>query len=249
MAPENKQIHIGTSNIVLPITKPHYPPAYRSGSQLAYYASLFDTVEINRSFYKIPQFNTFARWAADVPGNFRFSVKLWRGITHTNNLHFSEVDVAAFLEAAAGLGNKRACLLVQFPASVTIALLPKVEALLRLLAAIDAARAWQIAVEFRHRSWYTPHVYTLLDELECAVVLHDMKGSATPSLNSGAKTAYYRFHGTQPNYTGTYSTEELRAIGKQLRPLLGAGKEIYVYFNNTVGAAFENARDLQEIVK
>lgn len=247
MPQANKQIRIGTSNIVLPVSKPGFPPEYRSGSRLAYYASLFDTVEINSSFYRVPQFGTFARWAADVPAGFRFSVKLWKGITHIKKLDFSEGDVIAFLEAAAGLGNKRGCLLVQFPASVTVELFSKVEQLLQLLTNIDKKRGWYITVEFRHNSWYIAEMYELLDELGCSVVLHDMKGSETTFLNGKAKAVYVRFHGTAPNYGGSYSAEELRKTGKRADDWLKKGKEVYVYFNNTLGEAFRNAGELRKI--
>lgn len=249
MLPKNNLARIGTSNIVLPVNKTQFPTEYRSKSRLVYYASLFNTVEINSSFYKVPQAKTFSRWAAEVPDEFRFSVKLWKEITHAKNLDFSRGEVVAFMKAAAALGGKRGCLLVQFPGSVTIARYRKMEALLSLLVATDAEREWQIAVEFRHKSWYVAKVYELLDVLRCNAVLHDMKGSATTALNEAATAVYLRFHGTAPNYQGSYSPAALSKMAKQIGEWTKAGKEVYVYFNNTLGDAFNNATALQQLVR
>src|ERR1700755_1217681 len=70
----------GTSGLVLAEpNKLAYPEVYRNGSRLAYYATLFNSIEVNSSFYKIPRQITFARWATEVPDGFRFTVKMWKG--------------------------------------------------------------------------------------------------------------------------------------------------------------------------
>ncbi|RXK83645.1 DUF72 domain-containing protein [Filimonas effusa] len=245
MPEKTLSIRIGTSNVVLPFNKTQFPPEFQSSSRLTYYASLFNTVEINSSFYKVPQFKTFARWAAEVPEDFRFTVKLWKEITHVKGLAFKEEDVVAFMQAAEGLGDKKGCLLVQFPGSVTVSLYSKVERLLELLHEIGG---WQVVVEFRHNSWYIGEVYEMLDEFGFSVVLHDMKKSETWELNKKAKVVYVRFHGTEANYGGSYSDGELEKVRERILAWVDEGKEVYVYFNNTRGDGFGNARTISNCI-
>lgn len=246
---QQKIIRIGTSNIVLPGNKQSFPPAFRDKTRLGYYASLFNTLEVNSSFYKVPMAKTFARWTTEVPESFRFTVKLWKGITHVKDLLFNPADVLSFMESAAAMGNNKGCLLVQFPASVTIAHFSKVKDLLHLLQELDPTDSWKRVVEFRHSEWYTDTTYALMDKLHCSVVLHDMPKSATIQLNPGAAAAFVRFHGTAPNYSGSYSPEYLEAMALRLQHWKKEGKEVYAYFNNTLGSAFEDATLLYQMVR
>lgn len=245
MLTDTSHIKIGTSNVVLPFNKTQFPAEYQSKSRLGYYASLFPSVEINSSFYKVPQLKTFARWASEVPDTFQFTVKLWKEITHAKGLAFKEEDVVSFMRAAEGLGNKRGCLLVQFPGSVTVDLYSRVEQLLTLLNEIGG---WHVAVEFRHHSWYISEVYELLDAFEFSIVMHDMKQSATPRITKSAKVVYLRFHGTEPNYGGSYPEAVLLKTKEQIESWVSEGKEVYVYFNNTRGDGYGNAKTLKEMI-
>ncbi len=112
-------LRIGTSGIVVPGTKQDYPEQYRSGSRLSYYSSLFPTVEINSTFHKIPMPSTLAKWSAEVPESFKFTVKLWQGITHAKKLKINSDDIDLFMNTVDSIGNKKGCLLVQFPGSIT----------------------------------------------------------------------------------------------------------------------------------
>ncbi len=98
MPPSDKPIlWIGTSGLVLPVpNKQAFPEAFRRGSRLAYYATLFNSIEVNSSFYRVPMPVTFSKWASEVPAGFRFTVKLWQGITHVGGLRFLPVDVNRF---------------------------------------------------------------------------------------------------------------------------------------------------------
>lgn len=241
-------IRIGTSNIVLPGNKQRFPPEYQAGSRLSYYASLFNTLEVNSTFYKVPQAKTFARWAAEVPDHFRFTVKLWKGITHAKALAYQEADVKAFMEAAEQTGSKKGCLLIQLPASITADYFKEVKRLLQLIAKQDKQDGWHKVVELRHAGWYTDRLYTMLDQQHCSLVLHDKKHSATMELNKKASVAFVRFHGTDDNYGGTYPTAQLQAVYAQMCQWQAAGKEVYAYFNNTLGTAYEDARELKRMV-
>lgn len=241
-------IRIGTSNIVLPGNKQTFPAEFRQLPRLTYYASLFNTLEVNSSFYKVPLAKTFAKWSSEVPDDFRFSVKLWQGITHVKDLAFHKEDVMAFMKAAAETGNKKGCLLIQFPASITIHHLTQVHGLLQLIRDTDGDNSWSRAVEFRHMSWYNNKVYEVLDKQHCANVLHDMSQAPSTALNEHATTAYLRFHGTATNYSGTYTPEQLQQTALQMINWQKQGKQVYAYFNNTLGSAFEDARQLVQII-
>lgn len=236
---------LGTSGIALPGPKASFPPAYQEGTRLTYYGSLFNTLEVNSCFYNIPKPQTFAKWATEVPGNFNFTVKLWKGITHLKGLDFSPEDIDKFVLAANGVGEKKGCLLVQFPASVKVDSLHKVES---ILAHLQPARAdgWRLAIELRHSSWYVDTAGQMFQRYGAAIVLHDMPGSAPPfSLAQFSNCIYLRFHGPTGRYDGSYSEVVLQQAAEAIRQWQGEGKEIYVYFNNTVGDAFNNARTLQ----
>ena len=116
-----ENIYAGTSGIELPVSnKLQYPLEFQEKSRLTYYASLFNTVEINSSFYKIPMASTVRKWAESVPEGFRFTFKLWKEITHAKELVFNPADVNRFMETIAHASGKEGCLLIQFPPSINI---------------------------------------------------------------------------------------------------------------------------------
>ncbi|HEY6899007.1 MAG TPA: DUF72 domain-containing protein, partial [Puia sp.] len=230
-----RHIWIGTSGLVLPVpNKNAFPEEYKKGSRLTYYASLFNSIEINSSFYKIPQGATFARWTGEVPEDFRFTIKLHQSITHVPNLHYNPAVLTRFIQAASQLAAKKGCLLIQFPPSIKMDHLGALENLLNAITHIDDS--WRLAVEFRHNSWYQPATNALLDRFQAALVLHDMPASkiTTPT---NAPFTYLRFHGPAGDYKGSYATSTLEEYGKLIREWQDAGKEVYVYFNNTIGDA------------
>src|SRR4051794_21625734 len=112
-------LRVGTSGIALPGSKQSFPLAYQSRSRLNYYGKLFNTLEVNSTFKKTPLLRTVQKWCADVPGNFRFTLKLSREITHVKKLLVSLENIDDFLFVANYFDNKKGCLLVQFPASIT----------------------------------------------------------------------------------------------------------------------------------
>ena len=242
-------IRIGTSNITLPGNKLSFPEEFRSLSRLGYYSTLFNSLEVNSSFYKIPLGRTFARWGAEVTEGFQFSVKLWKGITHNKELVFSESDVKKFMEAVANLGDKAGCLLIQFPKSIKADCAGKLAELLESVRSQEQSISWRIAVEFRDTGWYKPDVFSLLNQYQASVVLHDMPGSANVGHNPSMPFVFARFHGEKGDYRGSYSETHLQKFADSLRQYHSSGKDVFVYFNNTIGEAYENARTLQRLVK
>src|SRR5436189_2941165 len=127
MTPAKGIFRTGTSNIVVPGNKQSYPAVFQGKSRLNYYSSFFNSLEVNSSFYKVPKPATFEKWSHDVPEDFKFTVKLWKEITHVKELKTNLASIEMFLNAADRLGNKKACLLVQFPGKITVEYYNQVE--------------------------------------------------------------------------------------------------------------------------
>ena len=240
---------IGTSNVVIPGNKQTFPDNFKESSRLQYYGSLFNSVEINSSFYKIPLPRTFARWAAEVPDAFRFSIKLWKEITHCKGLNCDLTNIPRFLEAAVHMGDKMGPLLIQFPGKIDMTYYNELEQILETVAKYNAPVSVRMAVEFRHPGWYERETMELLDEYGAAVVLHDIPKSKNRESLSSAPFVYLRFHGTKGDYRGSYSDEELSEYADNIRDWLKGGKDVYAYFNNTIGSAFENAMQLRKMIE
>jgi uncharacterized protein YecE (DUF72 family) len=239
------QFYGGTSGLLIAMPKRDFPPEHREKSRLGFYAHYENSIEINSSFYKLPQAKTLARWAAEVPDNFRFTFKLWRDITHQKNLVFDAADVNRFMEVIAGAGEKKGCLLVQFPPSLQVSAFAQLSGLLQMLKTHD----WPIAIEFRHKSWYTKKIYELLNAHHAALVIQDMPKSATPMEITSDGLIYLRFHGPQGDYKGSYSEDFLYEYSLYISEWQAEGKTVYAYFNNTAGDALNNLHFLKQCVE
>jgi uncharacterized protein YecE (DUF72 family) len=241
--------YCGTSNVVLPVpNKTYFPMEFRDKSRLAYYSSLFNTVEINSTFYKVPQKKTVVKWAEEVTDGFLFMFKLWRGISHAKELHYDKADIVRFVDVISGVGGKKGCLLIQFPASIKFSLLQRVHQLLKELFSVRGAAEWKVAIEFRDRSWYNDTVYELIEGLGMAIVAHDKPASRTPFIDMDTPFSYFRFHGEKGNYRGSYDQDVLIDHAHDVASRVRSGQTVFAYFNNTIGAAVANAMSLQELV-
>lgn len=240
----------GTSGLVLPVpNKSYFPLEFQDKSRLVYYASLFNSLEVNSSFYKIPLATTVKKWADETPDYFQFTYKLWKGITHNKGFVFDTEDVNNFMQTIANVGNKSGCLLVQLPPSATV---ENADQLVKLLEAIQQSNAlhqWKVAVEFRHKSWYQQKTYNLLSQQNATYVLHDMPISGSSASEIETDFVYLRFHGVKGNYRGGYTKDFLEEYAGYIAGWQKEGKSVYVYFNNTMGDAVKNLITLNEFVK
>jgi len=245
----NDWFYSGTSGLVLPVTnKQLYPVEFQDKSRLTYYASLFNSVEINSSFYKVPMASTVAKWASEVPEDFRFTFKLWRDITHNKGLVFNHLDVEHFIRTIDQVGAKKGCLLVQFPPSFKAVFINRLHELLTAIVNSDPERKWKVLVEFRHNSWYQDDVYELLNDHGIGIVVHDKPSSETPYMDSELEFSYLRFHGPNGDYRGVYSNDFLLDYAERIRDLHHEGKKVFVYFNNTMGDAIKNLISLNNFI-
>jgi len=247
--PALQKYYSGTSGLLLPVpNKQFYPEAFKTRSRLCYYGSLFNSIEINSSFYKVPLASTVSKWTADTPDDFKFTFKLWREITHGKGLEFSADHIPLFLERLAGAGEKKGCLLVQFPGSIKPVHRRELEQLLLQIRQADPALEWKVAVEFRHQTWYQTDTYDMLDELDMGLVLHDKLSEGAAFIDAELDFVYVRFHGPEGNYRGSYEDQFLYEYASYIKEWLGDGKEVYTYFNNTMGSAIPNLESLRNYV-
>lgn len=248
MKANESPIFIGTSGIVLPGNKTSFPEQFRSGTRLQYYSSIFNSLEVNSSFYRLPQAKTFSKWSGEVTDNFIFSAKLSKSITHAKQLKFEFADIDNFMSATKELNTHKGALLIQFPASITIDYAEKVLNILHHLTSLQTAPFWQLAVEVRHKSWYTNDFYTALQRYHASLVFHDMPGVKTPMDQTATEVIYLRFHGPSGNYTGSYDDQIIGEYAQWIRQWHIGGKTIFIYFNNTIGDAYNNALALQKLL-
>ena len=245
----SQSFYSGLSGLQLPMPKYLFPPPYENASRLTYYASHFNSIEFNSSFYKIPQSKTVAKWAVSVPEDFRFTFKLWKGITHNKGFNFDEEDIVAFFNSVNPVNEKKGCLLIQFPPSLGKEYINQLEKLLICINESNSSREWKVAVEFRNRSWYDEDVYELLNSHQVSIVIHDIPKSATPAIDLESDFLYIRFHGPTGNYRESYSEDFLREYASEIMGWMEEGKIVYTYFNNTMGDAFNNLKTLKDFVQ
>jgi len=208
------------------------------GSHLQRYARVMNAVEINSSFYRPHQASTYARWADDVPEDFRFSVKLPRSITHDHRLKDINELLARFAGEAGALGPKLGCVLVQLPPSLALdsAL---ADALFARLAALFRCT---IACEARHPSWFAAAGTALLQAHGAARVIADPPAGQPGPHVPTSDTVYARLHGSPRTYYSAYTDEYLDSVAAYL-----AGKDGWIIFDNTAsGAALPNALALMK---
>ncbi|MDP4149106.1 MAG: DUF72 domain-containing protein [Bacteroidota bacterium] len=240
----------GTSNIeLIEKNKSEFPVAFQSGSRLTYYASQFNSLEVNSSFYKLPLPATLRKWAGEVPSGFRFTLKIWREITHAKDLAFRMEDVERFMSIANQLNDKRGALLIQLPAGTRGAQIGRLDKLLRAIQALNppqtapeppgpspagAGHPWELAVELRHPSWHAEEIHSLLTGHGAALVWHDRPVMEEVWNFVREPFVYLRFHGPAGDYKGSYAEPFLADKAQFIRECIVQGKTVYAYFNNTM---------------
>jgi uncharacterized protein YecE (DUF72 family) len=194
-----------------------YPEKMKEADMLPYYAERFDTVELNNTFYRLPNESTLQQWAARVPEGFRFSLKASRIITHIRRLKDVAEPVAYLYSVTEALGAARGPVLFGLPPNMK-------QDLDRLRALLDLVPAGvPTAIEFRHESWHDDMVFDALRERGVALCIAQTADEETPFVAT-AGWGYLRLR------REAYDTAEL----KQWRARIAAQKwdEAFVYFKH-----------------
>jgi len=233
---------------------PFYPPGTRADDFLGLYARAFDTVEVDSTFYAVPEPRTVQGWARRTPAGFTFALKLPREITHVRRLRRSEDVAGQFFDVARELGPKLGPILVQLGPDFGPSELPALEA---FLAA--APPDLRLAVEFRQEGWIIDRVVDVLRAHRAALALTD--GPWVPretmlalAARPTADFAYLRWMGADRSIED-YSrvqldrTRELEGWSVAILDMLQRVTEVHGYVNNHfAGHSPQSARELQRLL-
>lgn len=219
-----------------------YPVDLPRDRWLEFYAARFDTVELNASFYRLPEAATFARWSQRVDPRFRFAVKASRYLTHVRRLREPREPLDRLWSRARRLGDRLGPVLYQLPPRWR----PNPERLQAFLGAIPADGGQ--VLEFRDAGWYRADIMSLIERSRVSLCLHDMAGSATVPKPIGP-LVYVRFHGAGQRYGGSYNPQRLAAWADRMAGWAADGRRVWAYFNNDIGGhAVTDAARLREYV-
>lgn len=235
------QWRIGTSGYQYQHWKDRfYPKSLPRKKWFGHFAEHFDTVEINNTFYHLPEASTFDQWRAQAPDHFLYILKYSRYGTHIKHLKDPDLHVTKFLDVAERLKTHLGPILVQLP--------PRwhcdPQRLETFIKALPGRRRW--AFEFRDRSWLNDDIYDLLRRHRAALCIHDMLADHPRILT--ADWTYLRYHGPGPG--GHYPHQSLSAEADRIAEHLRDGLDVYAFFNNDAeGYALKNAGQLRQYVE
>ena len=218
-----------------------YPKELPARRWLSYYAELFDTVEVNNTFYRLPRRESVAAWIAETPPGFLFAVKASRYLTHMKRLTDLGRGVERFYERIDPLvrSPKMGPVLWQLPENFH----RDEERLGSALASLPPGRH---CFEFRHPSWFREEVYALLHEHGAALVIGDHPERPFQTYELTAGWTFIRFHYGSRGRGGNYSERELEEWAQRIEAWRESA-DIYAYFNNDWSAyAVKNALWLRE---
>jgi uncharacterized protein YecE (DUF72 family) len=222
-----------------------YPTALSAADWLDYYSSRLDTVEVNNTFYRLPERSTFAAWKTQVPRGFLMAVKASRFLTHMKRLLDPEEPLQRLFSRAAALGRTLGPVLYQLPGNFSIDL-ARLDRFLERLPKSAAGTRIRHVMEFRHRSWYVTETFALLTQYGVTLCLHDKRDSGIAQPFVGPNV-YVRFHGTSGTYDGSYSTRQLDRWAHRLAEQAQDKRQVFAYFNNDPDAvAVANAFTLRK---
>ncbi|HET6203143.1 MAG TPA: DUF72 domain-containing protein [Planctomycetota bacterium] len=229
----SEQARFGTQGWVYPSWRGvFYPAGLDPKRELSHYATKFDAVEVDSSFYAIPPRRNLERWREVTPPGFVLALKFPQSITHEKGLAGAEAETEAFVERARLLGDRLGPLLLQFRPGFKA---EKADDLARFLERLP--RDLAVAAEFRHRSWYREETYSLLRERGVALTLTD-HASAPPVDVATAPFVYVRLLGSHDAPWEDFSEvrvdrgDDLRGWAERLRTQLAAGRKLFVFANN-----------------
>jgi uncharacterized protein YecE (DUF72 family) len=230
-------IWVGTSGFSYKEWKPvFYPQELPSADFLGYYATRLNGVEIDSTFYRMPNPKTIEGWRAATPEGFRFAIKASQQITHRQRLKVPSEPLEYLFNVVSGLGNRLGMILYQLPPFFRCDV-PKLE---MFLSAVP--RGIPAAFEFRHESWFVADVYRLLKSRNVALCVHDADDHTTPLVLTATFT-YVRMRRSE------YSPEQRREWHDRIRMWAGEGVDVYAFVKHEDNPdapliAMEFAKDL-----
>ncbi len=223
--------------------KNFYPEDLSKSYWLEYYSKRFSTVELNVTFYRLPERETFTKWYLSTPEGFIFSLKGSRFITHVKKLKDCAEPIEAFFSRASLLKEKLGVILWQFPPNFSMELV-------RFKEFLEALRPYFMrnTFEFRNKTWINKKVIDLLEKEKAGLCTADYP-EFLDKLPLTADFVYIRRHGEDGSYATSYSAESLKGDAKRIKAYLKQKKEVFIYFNNDAqGLAPRNAAELITLI-
>jgi len=223
-----------------------YEPGLATGRWFERYASAFDTVELNVTFYRQPRPSVFEGWARRAPDGFLFAVKASRFLTHIKRLREPAESVEILLEGARRLGDHLGPILIQLPPDMEV----EPGRLEETLAAFP--RDVRVTVEPRHRSWFVPGVRAVLRAHGAALCWADRRGPRTPVDRDWATAdwGYVRFHAGTASPRGCYGDRSLTTWLERIRGTWAQDRDVFLYWNNDFrGCAPRDAGRFAELAR
>ncbi len=221
-----------------------YPPDLPQKKWLDFYCKIFNTVELNVTFYRLPLASTFSKWHNETPSDFVFSIKGSRFITHIKRLLDLQEPLEIFFERALNLKGKLRVVLWQFSPSFKINI-ERLKFFLKLLKKYPVKNT----LEFRHESWITEEVIDLCRKHNINLCTADWP-EFIDELPVTSDFVYIRRHGKGGSYATCYAKAELKKDAKKIKNYLKDNKDVFIYFNNDAyGYAPKNAKELMETLK
>jgi uncharacterized protein YecE (DUF72 family) len=210
---------------------------------LSFYVGRFDSVEINNSFYRLPNTAALRNWRDITPVGFDFSVKASRYLTHMKKLKEPRPGLKKFLLRVESLKEKLGPILFQLPPGWQC----NSDRLHAFLDALPEKHSYSF--EFRDPTWHNQTVYTLLKRFNAAFCIYELAGFQSPT-EVTADFVYVRLHGPSAAYQGRYTRKSLEAWARRIAKWRRSFKHIYVYFDNDqAGYAAQNALELKRLLE
>ena len=220
-----------------------YPEKLPQRAWLQHFAERFQTVEVNNTFYNLPERSVFEHWRRGSPRDFIFALKMSRFLTHLKRLHDPEEPVHRFMQRARGLGPKLGPVLIQLP--------PRFHQNVELLAATLRLfpSSVRLSVEFRDETWFTAETRALLEQHGAALCLADTPRRKQPMWRT-ASWGFVRFHEGQGPHAPGYERDVLRRWVQRIGETWTRESDVYVYFNNdAAGYAIRDAIAFAELAE
>lgn len=223
---------------------PFFPKGLPLKRQLQYYASQFETTELNGVFYRTPTHEAVNGWRDQTDEDFVFAWKASKFITHWKRLSDRSVNSLELLEERISLlGDKAGPILFQLP--------PQFEANTDRLCSFFKllSKKRRYAFEFRHASWYQPRVLRMLSDENISLCLSDHHDAPAPWQRT-ADFVYVRGHGPGGRYRGHYPPAVLAEWARRIKSWKRGGRDVYVYFDNDQkSAAPADALKLKQLLQ
>ncbi|MEX0719629.1 MAG: DUF72 domain-containing protein [Balneolaceae bacterium] len=237
------KIHIGTSGWNYKHWKgTFYPEDLPQNKWLDFYKNQLDTVEVNNSFYKLPNKDTLKKWKEEVPKDFIFAAKANRYITHRKKLKEPKDSLKKMLDNFKAFGENLEPILFQLPPNWNF----NEERLQNFIN--ELPEDYIYTFEFRDKSWLNDTTYDMLKDRNIALCIYELAGFQSP-VEVTADFVYIRLHGpTNQKYQGKYSKDQLSGWADNLKKWKKKDLDVYLYFDNDErGYAAQNAQELKEI--